>query len=67
MEKMRSAYDPEYKTLELDISEWESVKILKRSEINSNDLKKDAKKDIRRPLFSCQCGWHGSQRSENLL
>ncbi|KAJ1362500.1 hypothetical protein KIN20_022070 [Parelaphostrongylus tenuis] len=43
MGKMRSPYDPEYKTLELDISEWESAKILKRSEISPEDLKKEYK------------------------
>ncbi|KAJ1355037.1 hypothetical protein KIN20_012155 [Parelaphostrongylus tenuis] len=43
MEKMRSATDPEYKTLELDISEWESVKILKRNEVNIEDVKKEYK------------------------
>ncbi|VDM60125.1 unnamed protein product [Angiostrongylus costaricensis] len=46
MEKVRSSRDPEYKTLELDISEWESVKIMKRSEINPEDfVKKDCKVD----------------------
>ncbi|KJH53585.1 hypothetical protein DICVIV_00013 [Dictyocaulus viviparus] len=46
MKEVRSARDPEYKTLELDISEWESVKILKRSELNPDDFnKKDSKVD----------------------
>ena len=41
MREIRSARDPEYKTLELDISEWESVKIMKRSDINLEDMKKE--------------------------
>ncbi|KAL6744447.1 hypothetical protein Aduo_017381 [Ancylostoma duodenale] len=47
MKEVRSARDPEYKTLELDISEWESVKIMKRSEINPDDIvKKDFKVSV---------------------
>ncbi|EYC18614.1 hypothetical protein Y032_0027g1612 [Ancylostoma ceylanicum] len=38
MKEVRSARDPEYKTLELDISEWESVKIMKKSEINMDEI-----------------------------
>uniref|UniRef100_A0A0K0CZ55 Uncharacterized protein n=1 Tax=Angiostrongylus cantonensis TaxID=6313 RepID=A0A0K0CZ55_ANGCA len=53
MEKVRSPRDPEYKTLELDISEWESVKIMKRSEINPEDfVKKDCKVDGKTQLNS---------------
>ncbi|KAK6757804.1 hypothetical protein RB195_015556 [Necator americanus] len=37
MHEKRDAHDPEYKTLELDISEWESVKIMKRSEIDNKE------------------------------
>ncbi|EYC18611.1 hypothetical protein Y032_0027g1611 [Ancylostoma ceylanicum] len=46
MKEVRSARDPEYKTLELDISEWESVKIMKRSEINPDDIVKKEFKDV---------------------
>ncbi|KHJ75600.1 hypothetical protein OESDEN_24784, partial [Oesophagostomum dentatum] len=49
MREVRSARDPEYKTLELDMSEWESVKIMKRSEINLDDTKKESQ-----PLQSTQ-------------
>ncbi|KAK6757802.1 hypothetical protein RB195_015555 [Necator americanus] len=43
MKEVRSARDPEYRTLELDMSEWESGKIMKRSEVNLEDLKKEPK------------------------
>ncbi|VDM63083.1 unnamed protein product [Angiostrongylus costaricensis] len=43
MKEVRSARDPEYKTLDLDISEWESVKIVKRSEINPKEILKTAR------------------------
>ncbi|CAJ0597019.1 unnamed protein product [Cylicocyclus nassatus] len=36
------ASDPQYKTLELDLSDWDSVKIIKKSEANLDEiLKKD--------------------------
>ncbi|KAK6757806.1 hypothetical protein RB195_015556 [Necator americanus] len=34
---VRDPRDPEYKTLEPDFSEWESVKIMKRSEFKNNE------------------------------
>lgn len=40
MKEVRSARDPEYKTLELDMSEWESAKIMKKTEINMDDFEK---------------------------
>ncbi|CAJ0588106.1 unnamed protein product [Cylicocyclus nassatus] len=47
MNQKRSATDPEYKTLELDVSEWESVKIMKRSDIKDEDIeKKEFKSNI---------------------
>ncbi|KHJ89022.1 hypothetical protein OESDEN_11165 [Oesophagostomum dentatum] len=40
MDEVRSPHDPEYKTLEPDNSEWESVRIMKRSELNDNGVEK---------------------------
>ncbi|KHJ90890.1 hypothetical protein OESDEN_09253 [Oesophagostomum dentatum] len=49
MDEVRSPHDPEYKTLEPDNSEWESVRIMKRSELNDNGVEK---KKPRNPSFS---------------
>ncbi|RCN25777.1 hypothetical protein ANCCAN_28508 [Ancylostoma caninum] len=38
MKEVRSARDPEYKTLELDISEWESAKIMRKSELHMDEI-----------------------------
>lgn len=43
MKEVKEARDPAYKTLEPDFSDWESVKIIKKSEFNPDDLKKDFK------------------------
>ncbi|PIO74874.1 hypothetical protein TELCIR_03108 [Teladorsagia circumcincta] len=44
MKEVKEARDPEYKTIELDVSEWESVKLMKRSDIKPEDIvKKDFK------------------------
>uniref|UniRef100_A0A7I4Y6K1 Uncharacterized protein n=1 Tax=Haemonchus contortus TaxID=6289 RepID=A0A7I4Y6K1_HAECO len=40
MNEVKEAKDPEYKTLELDSSEWESAKIMKRSDLKTEDIEK---------------------------
>ncbi|KAK6012016.1 hypothetical protein OSTOST_22843 [Ostertagia ostertagi] len=51
MKEVKEAKDPEYKTIELDASEWESVKIMKRSDIKPEDIvKKEFKEERRKPL-----------------
>nr|CDJ97128.1 unnamed protein product [Haemonchus contortus] len=38
MVEVKEARDPLYKTLEPDMSEWESVRLLKKSEVNLEEL-----------------------------
>ena len=52
MIEVRSPHDPEYKTLEPDNSEWESVKIMKRSELNADEVeRKKVEVSIQKILF----------------
>ncbi|CAJ0588110.1 unnamed protein product [Cylicocyclus nassatus] len=48
MIEVRSARDPEYKTIQLDASEWESVKLYKRSEINLEEFLKQENNVLQR-------------------
>ncbi|PIO58812.1 hypothetical protein TELCIR_19743, partial [Teladorsagia circumcincta] len=47
MKEVKEARDPEYKTIELDVSEWESVKLMKRSDIKPEDIVKKDFKEVR--------------------
>ncbi|KAK5980214.1 hypothetical protein GCK32_010310 [Trichostrongylus colubriformis] len=40
MKEVKEAKDPEYKTIAMDNSEWESAKVLKRSDIKPEDIQK---------------------------
>ncbi|KAK5986564.1 hypothetical protein GCK32_012096 [Trichostrongylus colubriformis] len=44
MKEVKEARDPAYKTLEPDMSDWESVRLMKKSEVNLDEI---VKKDIK--------------------
>ncbi|WKY12782.1 hypothetical protein Q1695_003964 [Nippostrongylus brasiliensis] len=46
MKEVKEARDPEYKTLEPDFSDWDSVKLLKKSEINMEELQREVRRGV---------------------